>query len=429
LRLPQDRNEPLAGDIEFTGLQLAAIEPIIPGLASLQGEVTGKLQLEGTVDQTLARGQVKLAGGRLELVGNPTRLENLDVVLEMQGDWVDVRGQGLLGNGPLELAGRILVRPELRAEIAVNGGKHKILVPPYSEALVSENLNLVAADGLLDIRGEIVVHEGSLQHEELPEGSVGLSEDVVEVDYKGNVVSEARPFDTSMNLTLLIDEKFQVLGDMINATLGGDLQLLQSPGQPLQLFGNLNVLGGELRAYQQRLTIKRGTISFSGTPDNPELNVRAQREISSEQVIVGLRLQGTLEQPELDIFSDPVMAQGEAMSYLVRGRGLDTGASADGLAMALSLGSGLVNRSKLVTELNKIPGLNNVAFGSEGSAEDTAATLGGYIGERLYLSYGMGLYEPINVLTARLYLQTRLWLEVVSRLENSVDLYYSFDIK
>ena len=48
--------------------------------------------------------------------------------------------------------------------------------------------------------------------------------------------------------------------------------------------------------------------------------------------------------------------------------------------------------------------------------------------EKLYLSYGIGLYEPINVITARFYLKARLWLEVVSRLENSVDLYYSWDI-
>jgi autotransporter translocation and assembly factor TamB len=196
------------------------------------------------------------------------------------------------------------------------------------------------------------------------------------------------------------------------------------------VFGNLNVIGGELRAYQQRLRITRGVLSFAGTPDNPELDVRAQRDIASENVVVGLQLQGTLNQPKLEVFSDPVMSHGETMSYLVRGRGLDTGASSDGVAMALSLGSSLVNQSALVTELNKIPGVNNIAFGAEGTDEtDTAATVGGYIGERLYLSYGMGIYEPINVLTARLYLKTRLWLEVVSRLENSVDLYYSFDIK
>jgi autotransporter translocation and assembly factor TamB len=217
---------------------------------------------------------------------------------------------------------------------------------------------------------------------------------------------------------------------MVNATLGGDLQLRQEPRQPLQVFGNLSVIHGELRAYQQRLRIQRGTVSFAGTPENPELDVRALREISGSNVVVGLELQGTLEQPRLEVYSDPVMPQGETMSYLVRGRGLDSGAGTDGVAMALSLGSGLVNQSALVTELNSIPGISDIAFGAEGSTEaDTAATVGGYIGERLYLSYGMGIYEPINVLTARLYLHTRLWLEVVSRLENSVDLYYSFDIK
>lgn len=219
-----------------------------------------------------------------------------------------------------------------------------------------------------------------------------------------------------------------VVGDMVNATLGGDLQLVQEPGKPLQLFGNLNVIGGELRAYQQHLRIKRGTISFSGPPENPELEVRAQREISTEQVVVGIELLGTLEQPRLEIFSEPAMSQANTMSYLIRGRSVDTGASADGAAMALSLGTGVVNQSELVAELNRIPGISNLAFGAEGTADDTAATVGGYIGERLYLSYGLGIYEPINVLTARLYLQTRLWLEVVSRLENSVDLYYSFDI-
>jgi autotransporter translocation and assembly factor TamB len=232
-----------------------------------------------------------------------------------------------------------------------------------------------------------------------------------------------------MDIGLLIENKFRIVGDMVDATVGGDLRLLQAAGQPLQVFGNLNVLGGELRAYQQLLRVKRGTISFAGNPKNPELDVRAQREISAERITVGVAVQGTLNEPRLDVFSDPVMPQGETMSYLVRGRGLDSGANSDGMAMALSVGTGVINQSQLVSELNRIPGLSNIAFGAEGSAEETAATVGGYIGDRLYLSYGVGVYEPINVLTARLYLKTRLWLEVVSRLENSVDLYYSFDLK
>ena len=122
------------------------------------------------------------------------------------------------------------------------------------------------------------------------------------------------------------------------------------------------------------------------------------------------------------------MSDGEAMSYLVRGRGPDSSTGEDGTALALSVASGVINRSTLVTELNRIPGVSNVSFGSEGTEDDTAATVSGFVADRIYLSYGVGVYEPVNVLIARLYLRTRLWLEAVSRLENSVDLYYSFDI-
>ncbi|MFV0278104.1 MAG: translocation/assembly module TamB domain-containing protein, partial [Parahaliea sp.] len=151
--------------------------------------------------------------------------------------------------------------------------------------------------------------------------------------------------------------------------------------------------------------------------------------IPLEQITAGVHISGTLEAATLKVYTNPPMPEVEALSYLTRGRGLDSGAGgADSTALALSLGTGLLNRSALVENLNRVPGLSGVEFGAEGSNDKTAATVSGYIGERIYLSYGVGLYEPVNVLTARLYLRTRLWLEVVSRLESSVDVYYSFDI-
>ncbi|MDG2274203.1 MAG: translocation/assembly module TamB domain-containing protein, partial [Halioglobus sp.] len=212
-------------------------------------------------------------------------------------------------------------------------------------------------------------------------------------------------------------------------TLGGDLNVKQRPGHPLQLFGNLRTIGGELYAYQSHLKIKRGSLNFSGSPENPIIDLRADRTISGANITVGVSVQGPVgEDLELEIYSDPVMSRSQALSYLVRGRAVDVGAGSDGTAMALFLASGVVNRSALMTELNSIPGINNIAFGAEGAENDTTATLSGYLGQRIYLSYGIGFYEPINVLTARFYLRSRIWLEIVSSLENSLDLYYSFDI-
>jgi autotransporter translocation and assembly factor TamB len=251
---------------------------------------------------------------------------------------------------------------------------------------------------------------------------------VVQVDYTGNVIREELPFDLALDVRVQVENRFRVSSELIEATLGGNLHVRQRPKRPLQLFGNLDVVGGQVRAYRQSLQIKRGNLAFTGRPDNPAVNVRAQRNISGSNVIAGVHLVGTLDEMVLEVYSEPPMSQGEAMSYLVRGRGLDASSGEDGTALALSLASGVVNRSTLVSELNRIPGVNNVTFGADGSAEDTAAAVSGYLGNRIYLSYGVGLYEPINVLTARLYLRTRLWLEVVSSLENSIDLYYSFDI-
>jgi translocation and assembly module TamB len=430
LRLPADRNAPLSGRVDIAALQLAMFTPFTPMMSALRGEVRGSLQLRGTIEKPLADGTLYLSDGQFSLLGNPTELSQFELQLEARGDSAVVQGRSSLGGGELTLTGDLVSEPEWLLQLAIEGDKHEILLPPYTQVEISEKLALQLSSSLLDLKGDIVVHEGLLEHEQLPEGSVTLSDDVVEVDYSGNVISEVAPFDTSINVGVLIRDKFRVVGDVVDATLGGDLQLRQNPRQPLQVFGNLNVIDGELRAYQQRLRITRGTIAFSGTPGNPELNVRTQREISAENIVVGLDLTGTLNQPKLEVFSEPPLPDGQAMSYLVRGRGVDSGAGADGVAMALTVGAGLVNQTELVTELNRIPGISGLEFGSEGSTEeDAAATVGGYIGSRLYLSYGLGIYEPINVLTARLYLQTRLWLEVVSRLENSVDLYYSFDIK
>ncbi len=429
LLLPPHRDEAMAGSVSFERIQLGALASFAPSLSALEGEVSGRVQLAGTVDQPLVSGMLQLSGGRLAMVANPTELNDLNLTLKMQGDRAQVHGSAVLGGGELQLVGELVIRPELRLQLAVNGTEHNILYPPSTELRVSQNLDITVSRGLLDVTGEIVVHEGVLEFEQLPAGSVALSSDVVQVDYTGAVIREELPFDISMDVWVRIQDRFKVTGSILQATLGGDLQLLQQAGQPLQLFGSLNTIGGEVRAYQQQLRIKRGVLSFTGTPDNPALDVRAQRDISGNNVTVGVQVRGRLQEDlVLEIYSDPAMSQGEAMSYLVRGRGMDAGAGADGTAVALSVASGVVNRSTLVSELNRIPGVSNVAFGAEGSEDDTAATVSGYVGERLYLSYGFGLYQPINVLTARLYLGTHLWLEVVSSLENSVDLYYSFDI-
>ena len=428
VRLPGDRAEALEGSLDVEQLQLAALRPFLPQLSRLDGDLSGALRLQGTLAEPEFLGELKLSDGGLEVHTNPTELRDVELALTLLGDRAELAGSARLGGGAVEFSGSARLRPEFELSVDLRGEDNRLLYPPSTEVVVSPDLRLRATAGGVVVGGELRVSSGVLAYEQLPAGSVSLSSDIVEVDYAGNVLAAASAFNLDAEVRVRIQDTFRVQGRDLNVIVGGDLSLQQLSGRPLQVFGNLNIVGGEFRAYGQRLLVRQGRISFTGLPENPELNLRAERAIPADDVRVGVMVSGTLEEPQVTLYSEPALSQTETLSYLVRGRGMDSGAGADGTAMALSVGTGLVNQSGIVEELNRLPGLRNVEFGAEGSEDDTAATVSGYIGERIYLSYGVGLYEPINVLTVRLYLQARLWLEVVSRLESSVDLYYTFDI-
>lgn len=91
----------------------------------------------------------------------------------------------------------------------------------------------------------------------------------------------------------------------------------------------------------------------------------------------------------------------------------------------MALGTALTNYSGVLTELEKLPLISNIEI----EGDENQASLSGYVGDQVYLKYGIGITEPINELTVRFYLLNRLWIEAVSKLENSVDVYYSFDIE
>ncbi len=424
--LPAQKDSGLSGELALHQLDLEDMQAFAPTLIGLKGIVDGQISLSGTGQQLLGHGQIELVDGGFSVVDTPTPVEALQLQIKLQGDKAEIRGGLLLGGGKLDISGSLGYNPEPFVELTLLGERETLLFPPSTRLLLSHNIVLRATTDYLDVSGDLIVHEGVLEHEELPKGAIALSEDVVVVGYVG---PQPRSFDLGMDVQVTIEEQFKVVGSVVDVTVGGNLHLLQERGRPLQLFGNLNVVGGELRAYGQHLKVKRGTVVFSGAPENPALDMRAERIIARENITVGVELNGTLEAPVLEVYSDPLLSNTESLSYLVRGRGLDAGAGADGTALAISMGASIVNQTGVLGNLDKLPGISGVEIGAEGTDDDTTATVSGYIGNRIYLSYGVGLYEPINVLTARLYLQTRLWLEVVSSLDNSLDLYYSFDIE
>ena len=82
--LPPEREGALSGTIELDQLQLAKLLPFVPLLSELDGTLGGRLSLSGTVDDPRGHGDLRLTGGRLALVGNPTELEDLELDVDFE---------------------------------------------------------------------------------------------------------------------------------------------------------------------------------------------------------------------------------------------------------------------------------------------------------------------------------------------------------
>ncbi|GAB5414125.1 MAG: hypothetical protein Cons2KO_17280 [Congregibacter sp.] len=412
----------LEGRADLLGFDIASFAELAPSVTELTGRLTAAIDVSGSLERPKLAGSAELMGVSGGIQGTTMSFANGSLSVSAKDDRFIFEGEAGVGGGELKVSGVCCDKD--RAEATLSGKRLALDLPSGVNATVSPQLFLVADRDLLDVSGVYVVHDGVLEHAGPREEGVALSRDIV---LDQGVESDVSDFAISADIQTIIEPGFTLRSKELEATLSGDLRVSRRPRQAPELYGDLQVLGGELRAYGQALRIARGSVGFVGDPYNPELNVSAEREIRAERLRVGFKVLGSLDAPRLEMFSDPQRSERETLSYLLRGRGPDAGASADGTALALSLGASALNQSGALASLNDIPGLSGVTLGAEGSDDDVAATISAYVGNRLYLSYGVGIYEPVNALTARLYLRSRLWLEVVSRLESSFDLYYRFD--
>jgi len=420
---------PIKAQVVLKQLNLQPFQAILADVVSLQGELTADIAVEGTLNKPLVNGDVTLGKGRLLLRENANSFENITSTMRIDNNYAVMDGSFYLKDKVAKLSGTASWQDDLALNLNLQADELPFVFPPQLVMNVAPNINATLANKMLTISGNIDVLDGHYTFEKLPEGSVSLSDDVIIIDNEGKAVThEGTGLNIKTDIRVNIADRFTIAGQGLQSKLFGDLKISQQGKQPLQLFGRIQSGEGTFQAYGQRLQIETGEITFNGPIDNPYFNLSANRHIKSEDIDVGIKITGLAEALEMELFSSPTMEMPEILSYLVRGRSLDAGTENSTVAASFLVGFGVTNSVGLFDQIEKIPLISNIAVDTEGEGEKTQATVSGYIGERIYMKYGIGVYEPINELTVRLFLLNRLWLEVVSGIEQSTDLYYSFDI-
>ena len=420
---------PISAEIELNKFDLQPFQAIISNVVNLRGNLTSKLTVNGTLKKPLISGNLALDSGELLLSLNPNKLEKISADIIIDNNQATIHGRFEIKNNTATLIGQLAWQDDLTINVDLNAQQLPLIFPPQLVVKISPTLNFLLKEKVLKITGILEVNGGTYNIEKFPEDSITVSDDVIIVDQQGKeIFKEKSGFDIETNVRVNIQKAFKINGQGLESHLFGQLQVSQDKTKPLQLFGSIQSDKGTYQAYGQKLTIDKGELTFNGPVTNPYYNLRASRHIKAEDIEVGLQITGLANTLDMQLFSTPAMEGPEMLSYLARGRGLDSGGGNSTAAASMLIGFGVTNSVGLFNQLEKLPFISNIAIDTEGEGDTTQATISGYIGNRVYLKYAVGVYEPVNELTVRLYLLNRLWLEIVSGIEKSSDVYYSFDI-
>jgi len=166
-------------------------------------------------------------------------------------------------------------------------------------------------------------------------------------------------------------------------------------------------------------------VTFTGPLEQSALSVEAVREI--KEVLAGVRIKGTLQNPTTVLFSEPPLPEEEILPYIVLGRKLDLNDGDSGLLRKAALLLGVNTGQRVSSGLARSLGIDDFSLSAWGTGDDTQILVSGKLTDRLLLRYGVGVFKNSNTLYLRYDLAEKLYLETTQGLESAVDLFYSFD--
>ncbi|MCP1456889.1 translocation/assembly module TamB domain-containing protein [Pseudomonas kilonensis] len=418
---PIPASKPISGSFRLTGLDLSVARPFVPMVETLTGHLNGSGTLSGGLLAPQVNGNLVLSDGEVSGPELPVSLEALQMRATITGEAVQLNGNWKSGkSGQGSLNGNIGWGDALTMNLALKGSQLPVTVEPYAVLDVAPDLNITMQGERLSIAGKVLVPKGEITIRELPPSTVKVSDDTVIV---GHQTEEGKaPLAMAMDIDVIVgQDKLAFSGFGLTANVQGQVHI----GDNMDTRGELWLNDGRYRAYGQRLTVRRARLLFAGPIDQPYLDIEAIRQ--TDDVIAGIRLSGSAEQPTTQIFSEPAMSQEQALSYLVLGRPLSTTGEDNNMLAQAALGLGLMGSSGVTTSLANNLGIEDFQLDTQGSGNATSVVASGNLSEKLSLRYGVGVFEPANTIALRYKLSKKVYLEAASGVASSLDIFYKRD--
>lgn len=400
---------------------------LIPELGQFSGKLNADFTVNGTLAQPTASGTIRFTEGVATVPRLGLKLHDVSATLAGTGPGVRLTGQAQSADDG-ELDWDFALNRNNRqwsGKGHVGGERFQAMNIPEATVYVTPDLNVSIDDHKIDVDGSLRVPEAKLQPRDFS-NAVQPSADQIIVTETGVPADQSPDWQISARVRTILGDKVRFEGFGLSGRITGELTAVDQPNQLTTGQGELRVVDGEYEAYGQKLIIENGRLIFNGGPiTEPGLDITATRQV--QDVKVGANVRGTLKSPKLTLFSDPSMPDSEVLSYLVIGRPLNQTSTAEQQKLSSASSQlGIAGGALLAGKVGRELGIEEVSVQSQAPGQ-AALVLGKYLSPRLYVSYGIGLFQSVNTVNLRYTLNSKWTLEAQSGEYSSADLLYTIE--
>lgn len=422
LQLALDNSQALSGQITASMLEFAALNPLIPDVSGLTGQLKANVSLAGTSAKPTANGTVNFSGGAVDIKGLGLQLRQINLQALAASDHIQLKGSAKSGEGQLKLDGAFGLQTHA-LDMLITGDNFEVAKLAEAEVAITPQLKVAFAKSQGKITGKLAIPKAIIQLQQIPDSAIAVSKD--EVILGETEEQETQPTATNIDADISIElgKNVNFSGMGLKTDLQGKLQLVKT-GEKMAMYGDVNMSKARYKSYGQDLTVRKGQFIFNGSPDNPSLNVEATRLSNDKKTTAVLNVTGTLDKLKTRIYAEPSLPETEALAYLIAGKPLNQASKGEGQMIAgaaLSYGAG--QASWLTEKL----GIDEFEVQEGKTLQSTLLAVGQYLTPDFYVGAKVGLFNKQVSLVLKRKLTEHLNVETQTGESQRIKLNYEID--
>jgi autotransporter translocation and assembly factor TamB len=302
------------------------------------------------------------------------------------------------GSGSMNMNGSISFEELVPGNLDLKINAKNFRVANTSEINAAINMDTKVGGSFTkpDVNGSLTVVNGFIQLDNFGESSV----EAVQLDTTEQIDYSVSLYDSlSMDMDIAFDRRFFIRNQRyleLQVELDGSVDMLKEVGEDLQMFGNLQAVSGYARPLGKRFELEEGSVTFTGEPTNPNLNIRTLFEPlqPEEEIKIWYIIEGRVEDPQFKYESSPPMELEDILCYTLFSQpcyALDswkqaiasTGSSAGATELALELFSDRIETLAAQSLGIDVFRIDNATVGGE---TGTSITTGWYINPKVFFA-------------------------------------------